>query len=152
MNGQPYTVVGVMPKGFNFIDPDVRLWIPAAFSPQEREVRHSNNWQNVGRLKPGATLRQALSQVDALNRANLDRFPSLKKLLLNAGFHTMVVPLEDMLVKEVRGALYLLWGGAAFVLLIGVLTRAGIPCAGPGIPTWTSPPARLCASRNSNAV
>ncbi len=68
--------------------------------------------------------------MDALNRANLDRFPNLKKLLINAGFHTMVVPLEDMLVKEVRGALYLLWGGAAFVLLeIGVLNVANLVLA-----------------------
>ena len=56
MSGQPFTVVGVMPAGFNFIDPDVRLWMPAAFTPEQREVHHSNNWQNIGRLKPGATL------------------------------------------------------------------------------------------------
>ena len=50
MSGQPFTVVGVMPAGFNFIDSDVRLWVPAAFTPADHEVRHSNNWQNVGRL------------------------------------------------------------------------------------------------------
>ncbi len=53
MSGQPFTVVGVMPAGFNFIDPEVRLWTPAAFTAQEREVRHSNNWHNIGRLKAG---------------------------------------------------------------------------------------------------
>ncbi len=130
MSGQPFTVVGVMPAGFNFIDPDVRLWIPAAFTAKEREVRHSNNWQNIGRLKPGANAQQAQAQVDALNRANLDRFPAFKELLINAGFHTASVsPLEDMLVKEVRGALYLLWGGAAFVLLIGVVNVANLVLA-----------------------
>lgn len=129
MSGQPFTVVGVMPAGFNFIDPDVRLWVPAAFTPEQRELRHSNNWQSIGRLKPGATLQQAQSQVDALNRANLDRFPSFKELLINAGFHTVVAPLEDMLVKEVRGALYLLWGGAAFVLLIGAVNVANLVLA-----------------------
>jgi predicted permease len=129
MSGQPFTVVGVMPAGFNFIDPDVRLWVPLAFSPEEREVHHSNNWQNIGRLKPGATQQQAQSQVDALNRANLDRFPSFKEILINAGFHTTVVPLEDMLVKEVRGSLYLLWGGAAFVLLIGAVNVANLVLA-----------------------
>jgi predicted permease len=129
MNGQPLTVVGVMPAGFNFINPDVRLWVPVAFTPAERELRHSNNWDNIGRLKPGATLQQAQSQVDALNRANLDRFPNFKEILINAGFHTMVVPLEDMLVKEVRGALYLLWGGAAFVLLIGAVNVANLVLA-----------------------
>lgn len=129
MSGQPFTVVGVMPAGFNFINPEVRLWLPAAFTPEEKEQRHSNNWQNIGRLKPGATLQQAQSQVDALNRANMDRFPNFKVLLINAGFHTLVVPLEDMLVKEIRGALYLLWGGAAFVLLIGAVNVANLVLA-----------------------
>jgi hypothetical protein len=36
MSGQPFTVVGVMPAGFNFINPDVRLWLPAAFTPEEK--------------------------------------------------------------------------------------------------------------------
>ena len=129
MSGQPFTVVGVMPAAFNFIDPAVRLWVPAAFTPAQREVHHSNNWHNIGRLKPGATLQQAQSQVDAINRANLDRFPSFKEILINAGFHTVVVPLEDMLVKEIRGALYLLWGGAAFVLLIGAVNVANLVLA-----------------------
>lgn len=129
MNGQPFTVVGVMPASFNFINPDVTLWIPAAFNAEEREVRHSNNWQNIGRLKPGATPAQAQAQIEALNRANLDRFPSYRELLINAGFHTVVVPLEDMLVKEIRGSLYLLWGGAAFVLLIGAVNVANLVLA-----------------------
>ena len=129
MSGHTYTVVGVMPKGFNFIDPDVRLWLPVAFTPDQREVRHSNNWHNAGRLKPGATLQQAQAQVDALNRANLDRFPQFKEILINAGFHTTVMPLEDMLVKRVRASLYLLWGGAAFVLLIGAVNIANLVLA-----------------------
>ncbi len=129
LSGQVFTVVGVMPAGFNFIDPDVSLWVPAAFTLAERERHHSNNWQNIGRLKPGASLAQAQSQVDALNRANLERFPNFKELLINAGFHTEVVPLEDMLVKEVRRALYLLWAGAAFVLLIGAVNVANLVLA-----------------------
>jgi putative ABC transport system permease protein len=124
--GQPYAVVGVMPSGFNFLDPEVRLWTPAAFMPEDKEVHHSNNWQSIGRLKPGATIEQAQAQVDALNRANLDRYPNFKELLINAGFHTKVVPLEDMLVKQIRGALYLLWGGAALVLLIGAVNVANL--------------------------
>jgi hypothetical protein len=57
--------------------------------------------------------------VDAINAANLDRFPSFKQVLINAGFHTVVVPLQDDLVRDVKGTLYLLWGGTLFVLLIG---------------------------------
>src|SRR5262249_39567538 len=129
LGGEPYAVVGVMPAGFNFIDPEVRVWTPAAFSPEEREQHHSNNWYNIGRLRPGATLAQAKAQVDAINRANLDRFPAFKEILINAGFYSVVAPLEDMLVKEIRGSLYLLWGGAAFVLLIGAVNVANLVLA-----------------------
>src|SRR5262249_42535020 len=80
-------------------------------------------------LKPGATLQQAQSQVDALNHDNLERYPNLRELLINAGFHTIVMPLGDMLVSQVRSSLYLLWGGAAFVLLIGAVNVANLVLA-----------------------
>jgi predicted permease len=128
INSQPYTIVGVMPRGFLFMEPDVMLWIPAAFTPAQKsdEQRHSNNWRNVGRLKPGATLQQAQSQVDALNAANMERFPQYKQLLINAGFRTVVTQLQDFLVRDVRQILYLMWGGALFVLLIGAVNVANL--------------------------
>ncbi len=129
LNGRPYTIVGVMPADFSFINPEVRLWVPLAFTPQQKTARHSNNWHNIGRLKPGATLQQAQAQVDALNKANLERFPQWKELLINAGFHTTVEPLRDMLVKDVKSTLYLLWGGAVFVLLIGAVNIANLALA-----------------------
>lgn len=121
INGRPFTIIGVMPKGFLFVDPDVRFWTPLAFTSEQKSdnARHSNNWFNIGRLKPGATLEQAQAQVNALNAANLDRFPKWKQLLINAGFHTRVSRLQDVLVQQVRGTLYLLWIGAAFILVIG---------------------------------
>jgi predicted permease len=129
LNGRPFTIVGVMPRGFLFVDPDVRFWIPLAFTPEQKQTRHNNNWFNVGRLKPGATLAQTQSQVDALNAANLERFSKWKEILINAGFHTQALPLKDLLVKEVKGTLYLLWGGAAFVLLIGAVNLANLALA-----------------------
>src|ERR1700723_588732 len=129
ISGKPYQIVGVMPRDFNFINPDVRLWMPAAFTGEEKTVHHSNNWANIGRLKPGATLQQAQAQVDALNAENLDRMPQFKELLINAGFHTDVKPLQDMLTAGIRGTLYLLWGGALLVLLIGGLNIANLAIA-----------------------
>jgi predicted permease len=128
VDGQPYTVVGVMPEGFQFISPDVRIWTPLAFTAEEKsdEARHNNSWQNIGRLKPGATMAQAQSQIDALNVRNLDRFPALKEVLINAGFRTVVTPLQDRLVRDIRPALYLLWAGVAFVLLIGCVNIANL--------------------------
>ena len=123
LNGQPYTVVGVLPRGFSFLDPDVKVWTPVAFTAADKsdESRHSNNWSYIARLKPGASVEQAKQQIDALNARNLDRFPNLKQILINAGFHTVVVPLQAFLVRDVRSTLYLLWGGVVFVLLVGAV-------------------------------
>jgi predicted permease len=126
VSGQPFTIVGVMPAGFDFIDPDVRLWMPVAFTAEEKTVHHSNNWSHIGRLKPGATLAQVQAQVNALNNENFERFPEFKEILINAGFHTVVKPLEDMLTAGVKKTLYLLWGGALLVLLIGGLNIANL--------------------------
>src|SRR5262249_10844090 len=126
IDSQPYTVVGVMPRGFTFVNDDVMLWRALAFTPERKQQRHSNNWRNLARLKPGATIQQAQEQIDALNRANLDRFPQYKQLLINARFHTTVTRYQDELVRDVRPTLYLLWGGALFVLLIGCVNVANL--------------------------
>jgi predicted permease len=121
INGERYTVVGVLPQGFSFLQPEVRVWLPLAFSAEEKsdDSRHSNNWSYVARLRPGSTIEQARQQIDALNARNLDRFPKLKQILVNAGFHTVVVPLQAHLVQDLRSTLFLLWGGVIFVLLVG---------------------------------
>ena len=113
----------MLPQGFGFLEPDVKVWLPLAFTREEKsdDSRHSNNWSYVARLKPGATVEQARQQIDALNARNLDRFPQLKQILINAGFHTVVVPLQAYLVRDLRSTLYLLWGGVVFVLLIGAV-------------------------------
>ena len=129
ISGRPFTIVGVMPPDFSFIDPDVRLWMPLAFTAEQKTVHHSNNWYHIGRLKPGATLQQAQAQVNALNHANLERFPEFKEILINAGFNTKVKPLQDMLTAGVKRTLYLLWGGAFLVLLIGGLNIANLALA-----------------------
>jgi putative ABC transport system permease protein len=128
LDGQPYTIVGVMPKAMEVLHPSVLLWRPLAFTPEERSDarRHSNNYGNIGRLKPGATVQQAQAQIDALNAANLERFPQYKELLINAGFHTIVAGWHDRLVKDVKPTLSLMWGGALFVLLIGCVNVANL--------------------------
>jgi predicted permease len=123
VNGVPYTVVGVMPATFSFMNPDVRLWVPLGFTAEQKsdDGRHSNNWTMVARLKPGASVQQAQQQIDALNARNLDRFANMKQILVNAGFHTVVTPLHEDLVHGVRPTLFLLWGGVLFVLAIGAV-------------------------------
>lgn len=123
INGRPYQVVGVMPGDFLFMSADVELWMPLSFTAEQRsdDARHSNGWTMVGRLKAGASAAQAQQQIDALNARNMERFANMKEILLNAGFHTVVAPLQEDMVREVRRTLCLLWGGVLFVLAIGAV-------------------------------
>lgn len=126
MDGRAFTIIGVMPEGFAFLDERVRLWTPLAYSQEQRQQYHSNSWQMVARLAPGVTVAQAQAQIDALNARNMDQMPDLKPLLLDAGYHTPVVPLQEDLVRDVRSLLFLLWGAVALVLLIGCVNVANL--------------------------
>jgi hypothetical protein len=111
------------------VDTEVRLWIPIAFTAAQKTEYHNNNWSSIGRLKPGATIARVQAQINFLNAANLERMPEWRDALINAGFYTKVEPLQHTLVKGVEGALYLLWAGAVFVLLIGGLNITNLALA-----------------------
>jgi putative ABC transport system permease protein len=120
LNDITYTVVGVLPEGFHFLNPEVRIWTPLAFTAEERseDARHSQNHEMIGRLATGATVERAQSRIDALNVRILELAGALKPLLVDAGYHTRVVPFQADVVRNVQRSLQLLWGGALFVLLI----------------------------------
>jgi len=121
VNGVTMPIVGVLPPQFKFVDPDIQLLRAVAFSAEDRadDQRHSNNWNQVGRLQAGAAVPQVQSQLDALNAVNLERFPNLKQVLINARFATEAEPFQEYLVGETRRTLTLLWGGVLLVLVIG---------------------------------
>jgi predicted permease len=131
IGGIPHEIVGVMPAGFRFYDDAVDLWLPAAFSADDRSdnSRHNNSWVHVGRLAPGATIEQAVAQVNAINAANLERFPGLRQALIDAQFHTRVERVTDVLVASIRRPLTFLWAGVAAVLLIGVVNLVALTLA-----------------------
>ena len=131
LDGQRHEIVGIMPAGFAFLEPDVRLWTPLAFNERQRAPveRHRNRWELVARLKDGATIAQAQEQIDAVNARAIAAHAepdALRTALENAGFQTFVVPLQEDLVRTVRAVLYLLEGGALFVLLIGAVNIANL--------------------------
>lgn len=129
VNGALFTVVGILPSGWRFIDPDLQVVIPTAYGAEERlpAWRHRNsNWQQVGRLAPGATLESLQSQIDALNAANLEETPELREPLANIGFTTHAVPFQRFVVAQAAQSLYLIWGGVIVVMLIGGLNVANM--------------------------
>jgi len=128
LSGTAYTIVGVLPASFKFLDDDIDAYIPAAFTQEERSDahRHNNNWNMIAMLKPGVAIERAQSEVDAINWRNDARFPQLHQVLKDAGFYTAVVQLQKDVIEDVQPVLLLLWGGVLFVLLIGCLNIANL--------------------------
>jgi len=128
LDGRPHDIIGVMPADFRFVRDDSWFWVPAVFSASERsdERRHANNWFMLGRLRDDATIQEAQAQITALNRGDLERFPESRRLLEATQFHTIVAPLHADMVGDVSSTLYLLWGGALFVLLVGCVNLANL--------------------------
>jgi predicted permease len=128
LSGNVHLVAGVLPADFTVLWNDIDVWLPTQFTAEEKSdnSRHNNSWTMIGRLKEGASLTQVQQQLDALKTANDERFPQFRQILKDAGYRTDAYMLQADLVRELRPVLYLLWGGVAFVLLIGCVNIANL--------------------------
>jgi predicted permease len=131
---EPWEVVGVLPEDFRVPNrSDVRFVTPTAFGPEDRDLQrwHSNNFQMMARLAPGASVGRAQAQIDALNERLKDEWPvpNARQLLEDAGFSTSVVQAGPDLVRDVEDVLYMLWAGVGLVLLIGCVNIANLMLA-----------------------
>src|SRR5262249_576032 len=117
LDGQPFTIVGIMPAGFRFpLDgPAASVWVQPRAAPFGNllEVRALFFYQLAGRLHPGATVEQARAElatiVSAISAANPDS---------HSQRGVLVSPLREQLVGRDRGALLLLLGAVGLLLLI----------------------------------
>jgi predicted permease len=129
VNAVRRTVIGVLPPAFRFLSSDARLFLPLASRAEERTPlqRHSggNVTQMIARLKPGATVAQAQSQIDAQN-ATLEVDDPQAKMIADAGFRSMVVSLHADHVAAIRPTLLLLQAGAIALLLIGAVNLVNL--------------------------
>jgi predicted permease len=128
-DGHLRTVIGVLPSGFRFLSSKAQLYFPLASSIENRSPaeRHSggNVIQMIARLKPGATLAQAQSQIDAQNAA-LERDDPQAKMVADAGFRTLLVPLHADQVAAIRPTLLLLQAGVLALLAIGAVNLVNL--------------------------
>jgi len=134
VDGEAYAVVGVLAEDFRVVGrPDARFFVPIPFSEDQRSIRswHSNNYDMLARLAPGATVERATSQIDALNASLVEEWPvpNAGQLLEDAGFETVVVKTGDDVLRDVEPVLFLLWIGVGFVLLIGCVNIANLMLA-----------------------
>jgi predicted permease len=127
-----YRVAGVMPPGYH--DPgrtagerDSEVWAATNFDapPTPAPVRSAHFMVEViGRLKPGLTLAQAQSRVDALVASLRRQFPN--DYPVQSGWRVQLVPLKDTVVGDVSQSLILLLGAVSLVLLIGCVNIANL--------------------------
>jgi putative ABC transport system permease protein len=132
LDSKTYTIVGVMPEGFQFpggsgtvlrifTPAAAELWVPLALDADTLSQRSSHSLNVIGRLKPGITVAQATAEMDAIQQRLEQQYPTFY-----VGSHVKVVPLAEQIVGTARQPLLILWGAVAFVLLISCANVANL--------------------------
>ena len=122
LDSRPYTVVGVLPRGFELLQP-ADVFLP--FTPWAKTLPDDRNWHPgifaIGRLKAGISREQARTEMVGITKRLEEQYP-----IYNTGTSADVVDLQEQLVKGVRPALLLLLGAVAAVLLIACVNVANL--------------------------
>lgn len=133
LNGRPYQIVGVLPPSFSLprevvptlgLAADAEIMIPFPQGPNAAQVRNREDYNIVGKLKPGVTAGQVQQQMDTLTARLRRDFPDFYPP--NGGLTFSVVPLQEQVVGGVRRSLALLIGAVACVLLIACANVANL--------------------------
>lgn len=128
VNREAHTVVGVMPAGFAspriwVADEGAEIWLPARLVRSD-DYRSSHQLAAVGRLKPGVALRAAEEDLRGIAAALARQFPES-----NSRVDAWLIPLDDLMVRDLRRPIWFLLASVAAVLLICSANAAGIQFA-----------------------
>jgi predicted permease len=129
VDGVARTIVGVLPPEFSFLSSRARIYFPFSSNLEDREPRrrHSgSSGQIIARMTAGTTLAEAQSQVDAHNAAKEGDGGPEAKMMADAGFRSLVVPLHADHVAAIRPTVLLVQAGALCLLLIGGVNLANL--------------------------
>jgi len=125
LSGKSYSVVGVMPAGFEFpVQPSkAELWVPLALGKDDlaEEMRGMHKLSVVGRLRPGADLEGARAEMNTVSARLQQQYPET-----NTGKSAHVVSLHEHVVGNIRTPLLLLLGAVGCVLLIACANVANL--------------------------
>jgi cell division protein FtsX len=110
---QSYTVIGVIPPGFNFF-PDTDVFVPAAFDAEQLNNPVAFVFPTLARLNPGVTIERAQRELNALgSRSNKD-------------VEIQIYPVRELIIRDFRPTLLVLWGVVGCVLLIACANFANL--------------------------
>ena len=120
LDGTPRTVVGVMPRGFWFPDPSVRIWTPESLTPE------SLSWNStlIGRVAPSQDVRAMAAPVAQLTAMLDERFDYAAQW--DKTKNARITPLRDDVIGPMRPAVFATLGAMALVLLIGCANVAAL--------------------------
>jgi putative ABC transport system permease protein len=121
LNGQSYTVIGVMPASFRYGGRDLDLWTPIAFTAQQAQNHGGHYLSVVGRLKSGVSVEQARAEMSTIAARVAAQYPNT-----NTGWSVKVGPMLEFVVRDIKPALLVLLGAVAFVLLIACVNVANL--------------------------
>jgi predicted permease len=128
LNGQPYTIVGVMPRGFHFPSPDFDAWTTLysiTSSPDANgdypwlTSRSLHGYRVVARLAPGTTMSQAERAMNEVERRLGQTYPTI-----DSGIGIHLQSLRDDSVGKVQRALWTVFGAASLILLLSCVNVA----------------------------
>jgi putative ABC transport system permease protein len=120
LNKQPYTVVGVLPKGFQPEPAGVEVWMPQQADPNS--VNQGHYLAVAGRLKPGVTLEQARAEMKVVG----EQFRAANPVWMDKAESVGVMPMREAMVGDARAELLILEGAVMFVLLIACANVANL--------------------------
>jgi len=127
---KPYTVIGVMPRDFEFpLNPghvnQSEFWLPLSLQPEEFAAGAAASWNSrmVGRLKPGISLEQAQSDAERVAQETMRDYPAFMRSL---SIHAVVTPLHEDIVEQARPLVRTLFFAVIVVLLIVCANLAGL--------------------------
>ncbi len=121
LNGESFTVVGVMPRGFFFPVRESELWIPWAMEPGQASSRGDHYLRLVARLKPGITAEQAEADVQSLAARLSATYPRT-----NEGLGFSVNSFHKDYVGDLRLPILVLFAAVGLVLLIACANVANL--------------------------
>lgn len=113
MNGNPYTVIGIMPPGTLIFGTD--LWLPMTVEP-ERFPRQRRQWQVMARIRPGATLEEVNTELGGLARRTEQEY--VAEFEEYDGWNMRAMTWTASTVRTLKPAAFILLGAVGFVLLL----------------------------------
>ena len=129
LNEQDYRVIGVMPQGFSWPNPETDLWSPLGLSPGEFAIDNTfnENYFAVARLKPNVSFAQADAYVKVLSQRVIDN--PISSYAKDSQWGMFLVPLTTFVFGDLQTPILILGGAVAFVLLIACANIAGLQLA-----------------------